>query len=123
MHDLRYAFRMAAQSWALSCTVILVLALCIGANSAVLAVVNAAMLRSLPYPEPKRLASVVAVFRHVGTTESDNSHDGRTWEAVRDRVPAVDAAVFTDWITGVNLGVNGRGVYVLQQRVSARFFR
>jgi len=123
MHDLRYAFRMIAQNWAFSFTVILILALCIGATAAVLAVVNAAMLRPLAYPEPERLASVVAVFHHAGASENDNSHDGRTWEAVRDRVPAVDAAVFTDWITGVNMGVNGSGVYVLQQRVSAGFFR
>ncbi len=55
MHDLRYAFRLIRQNWGFSLTVIAILALCIGANTAVLAVVNGAMLRPLPYPEPDRL--------------------------------------------------------------------
>ena len=127
MQDLRYAFRLIRLNWAFSLTVILILALCIGANTAVLAVVNSAMLQPLPYPEPERLAEIAAIFRHEGASETDNSHDGRTWEAVRDSVPSLDSAVFSDWITGVNLGVNpgvnGKGVYVKQQRVSTGFFR
>ncbi len=41
MHDIRYAFRLIRQNWAFSLTVIAILALCIGANTAVLSVVNA----------------------------------------------------------------------------------
>lgn len=123
MHDLKYALRLIRQNWAFSLTVILILALCIGANTAVLAVANSAMLRPLPYPEPDRLGEVAAIFRHEGASETNNSQDGRTWEAVRDGVPSLDAAVFSDWITGVNLGVNGDGIYVKQQRVSTGFFR
>lgn len=119
MHDLRYAFRLILQNWPFSLTVILILALCIGANTAVLSIVNAAMLRPLAYPQPERLAQVVVIF-HGG---SDLSQDGITWEAIRDRAPSIDAAVFSDLVTGVNMGVNGSGVYVRQQRVSAGFFR
>jgi predicted permease len=121
MHDLRYAFRLIRQNWAFSLTVIAILALCIGVNTAVLAVVNGAMLRPLPYPQPDRLMQVVAIFQ--GASSADDSHDGRTWEAIRDGVPSVDATVYSDWTTGVNLGVEGNGVYVRQQRVSAGFFR
>src|SRR6266404_5288650 len=120
MQDLRYAFRLIARNWAFSLTVVVIFALCIGANTAVLSVVNAAMLRPLAYPEPERLAQVVVNYRGGGTGPS---HDGRTWEAVRDSVPALDAAVYSDWVTGVNIGVNGSGVYAKQQRVSAGFFR
>ena len=49
MHDLRYALRLIRQNWGFSLTVIAILALCIGANTAVLAVVNGAMLSPLPY--------------------------------------------------------------------------
>ena len=63
MHDLRYAFRLIRQNWGFSLTVIAILALCIGANTAVLAVVNGAILRPLPYPEPERLMQVVAIWR------------------------------------------------------------
>src|SRR5947208_11141174 len=78
------------------------------------------MLRRLDYPEPDRLAHVIVHYKGavVGL-----SHDCRTWQAVRDSASALDAALFSDWVTGVNIGVNGSGVYVKQQRVSAGFFR
>jgi predicted permease len=122
MHDLRYALRLIRQNWGFSITVIAILALCIGANTAVLAVVNGAMLRPLPYPQPDRLMQVVVIFRHEGASFAGDSHDGRTWIAIRDGVPSLEATVYSDWITGVNLGVSGSGVYVKQQRVSAGFF-
>lgn len=123
MHDLRFAFRLIRQNWAFSLVVVAILALCIGVNTAVLAVVNGAMLRPLPYPEPERLTQVVAVFKQQDPSEGEQSHDGRTWEAIRDGVPSIDAAVYSDWITGVNLGVEGSGIYVKQQRVCSGFFR
>ncbi|HVO98942.1 MAG TPA: ABC transporter permease [Bryobacteraceae bacterium] len=123
MHDLRYALRLIRQNWPFSLTVIAILALCVGANTAVLAVVNSAMIRPLPYPQPERLAQVVRVFRDEGNSDEHDNHDGRTWEAIRDRVSALDATVYSDWVTGVNLGVEGNGAYVQQQRVSSGFFR
>jgi len=122
MHDLRYALRLIRQNWAFSLTVIAILALSIGANTAVLAVVNGAMLKPLPYPEPDRLMQIVARFQHEGASNAYDSHDGRTWFAIRDGVPSLEATVFSDWVTGVNLGVAGSGVYVRQQRVSSGFF-
>lgn len=120
MHDLRFAFRIIRQNPAFSLTVIIILALCVGANTAVLSVVNAAMVAPLGYPQPERLESVVAIFRG---SEIHNSHDGTTWELIRDRVPALDVACFDGGWTGVNLGVNGAGIYVKAQRVSTGFFR
>src|ERR1700731_3233409 len=101
MHDLRYAFRLIRQNWGFSLTVVAILALCIGANTAVLAVVDGAMLRPLPFPEPERLAQVVVVSRHAGASSTYDSHDGRTWLAIRDGVPSLEATVYSDWITGV----------------------
>jgi predicted permease len=119
MHDLRYAFRLIRQNWAFSLTAIVILALCIGANTAVLSVVNAAMIRPLDYPQPERLTNVAA----RGIEDTSTSHDGRTWELIKERVPSIEAAVYGYGLGGgVNLGVNGNGVYVKQQRVSAGFF-
>ncbi len=123
MHDIRYAFRLIRQNWAFSLTVIAILALCIGANTAVLSVVNAAMVRPLPYPDPDRLGAVVAVFPR-GENPFENSVDGVSWELVRDRVPSLDSAVYGGGFgNGVNLGVNGSGAFVHQARVSTGFFR
>src|SRR5580692_5024449 len=123
MHDLRYAFRLIRQNWGFSLTVIAILALCIGANTAVLAVVNGAMVRPLPYPEPERLAQIVVKFSFEGKEGSENNFDGTTWEAIRDHATALDSAVYSWGTSGINLGVNGTGVFVRQQRVSAGFFR
>jgi predicted permease len=78
------------------------------------------MVRPLAYPQPERLVQVVAVYRGE---QVDDSHDGTTWETIRDRVSSIDAASYGGGWTGVNMGVNGTGVYVQQQRVSAGFFR
>ena len=123
MHDLRYAFRLIRQNWAFSLTVIAILALCIGANTAVLAVVDGAMLRALPYAEPERLTQIVAKFRFEGKEGTADNFDGVTWEAIRDHATALESAVYSYGASGINLGVNGSGVYVKQQRVCAGFFR
>ena len=123
MHDLRYAFRLIRQNWGFSLTVIAILALCIGADTAVLAVVNGAMVRPLPYPQPDRLTQIVVSFLSTARRDSGITSTGRTWEAIRDHATALDAAVFSWGVSGINLGVNGTGVFVKQQRVSAGFFR
>src|ERR1700733_303531 len=107
MHDLRYALRLIRQNWGFSLTVIAILALCIGANTAVLSVVDVAMVRPVPFPQPERLGYIAA--RSPG--ETDNSVDGATWQLIRDRVPALETALEgAGFGSGINMTVNNAGV-------------
>jgi predicted permease len=58
LQDLRYAFRMLRKNVVLTLVILASLAIGIGANSAIFSVVDALLLRPLPYPHPDRLAAV-----------------------------------------------------------------
>ena len=60
MRDLRHAWRLLRRARAFTVAAVAVLAMCIGANTAVFSVVNSLLLRPLPYPDADRLVQVVS---------------------------------------------------------------
>src|SRR5664279_3885364 len=58
LQDFRYAFRMLRKNLVLTLVILASLAIGIGANTAIFSVVNALLLRPLPYPHPDLLAAV-----------------------------------------------------------------
>jgi predicted permease len=69
LQDCRYAVRMLRKNLGLTIVVVLSLGIGVGANSAIFSVVDALLLRPLPYPESERLANIwlhspgIGIFR------------------------------------------------------------
>jgi putative ABC transport system permease protein len=68
-HDLRHALRLLVREPGFTLAAVLTLALGVGANVAVFAVVNAALLRPLPYPDAERLVQLQHRDRRTGITK------------------------------------------------------
>ncbi len=93
LQDLRYGFRMLLKSPGFTLVAIIALALGIGANTAIFSVVNAVLLRSLPFPEPERLASINAVNVKKGGDDLSGASpaDFLDWKAQTNSFAALTA--------------------------------
>src|SRR5258708_9633032 len=121
--DFRHALRRLPRNPTTSAIILLTLALCIGATTAIFSVVEATLLRPLPYPEPERLARIVIHYKAQGGDAGTITQLGRTWELVRDHASVLDAGAYSHGASGVNFSAERNAQYVKQQRVSAGFFR
>ncbi len=121
LQELRYALKQLCKNPGYSSIVILTLALSIGANTAIFSMVDAILLRPLPYPDPQRLGSLMQRISGPANLTYPVEIDRDSWRYLRDNVPAVTAAVASG-ISGVNLEAAGRAQYVHGQRVSASYF-
>jgi putative ABC transport system permease protein len=116
--DLRYGARLLRRSPAFSLVAVLTLALGIGANTAIFTVVNAVLLRPLPFPEPDRL---VRVWESSPTGNQRNVVDPFNFLTWRDRTRGFEQMAAIDaWTSNITGG--GEPLAVHGMRVSPAFF-
>jgi hypothetical protein len=123
-YDLTFAWRTLRKNPGFAATAILTLALAIGANTAVFSLIDAVLMRPLPYAEPDRLGTLTRSVTIGGVTRVEplSAHTGAVWEAVRDHATTVRAAVFSTANARVNLVAGDQALAVRQQRVGAGYF-
>jgi len=79
--DLRYAIRMLLKNAGFTTVALLTLALGIGANTAIFSVVNAVLLRPLPYPESHRLVRLQSInLAKAVAADGISLPDFRDWQ-------------------------------------------
>jgi hypothetical protein len=82
--DIRYAWRGMRKSPAFAATAILSLALAIGANTAIYSIVDAAMLRPLPVPEPDRLFTLATPEIRQSQSEPSSERESFRYPVYRE---------------------------------------
>ncbi len=118
---LRLAGRQLQRNPGFTFTVIVTLALSVGANTAIFSLVNALLLKNLPYAHPERMGTIY--MRVTGPRGSDGRAgiDGERWELLRDGVPALVSAI-SGGTSGLNFQAGSHVQYVHDGRVSAHYF-
>jgi putative ABC transport system permease protein len=116
---LRFAFRRLRRSPGFSIAAVLCLGLGIGANTALFNVVNAVLLRPLPFAQPDRLVGVWESNAYRGSERNSvspaNYLDWRKENTVFEQLAAV-------WDYSAGLSGSGEPEEVPVQRVTANFF-
>ena len=113
--DLHYAVRVLRKGPGLTLTAVVSLALGIGCNTAVFSLVHAALLRSLPYPEPDRLVRVA----QRATQDAVSIPEFEFWKA---HAQAFDSAAGYRGVMDRSLASDGRHEWIRVLAVTSDFF-
>jgi predicted permease len=86
MNDLRFALRQLRKAPAFTVTALATVAICLGANLAIFAVIDSILLRPLPFPQSDRLVTIFNTYPKAGV-ERDGSSLTNYYER-RGNIPA-----------------------------------
>jgi putative ABC transport system permease protein len=119
VNDLKYSLRMLRKNPGFTATAVAALALGIGANTAIFSVVNAVLLRPLPYPQPERIVQIVHVAPN-GNFGGASVPKYNAWREAGDVLE--DVAAYDIGGPGMNLTGGDRPEQVQGIRVSHEYF-
>ena len=118
--DVRYAVRTLTKSWGFTLGAGAVLALAIGATTAIFSVINTVLLQPLAYPDAARLVSVETFWTNSGRASQDVSGpDFLDWQAQND---VFEKMAVSYSYTDESIVVGDRAVFANSGFVSADFF-
>src|SRR6476661_9558223 len=117
--ELRYAARLLRKTPGFTVTALLTIALCLGANLTIFAVIDSVLLRPLPFPEAGRLVTLFNTYPKAGV-DRDGSSVANYYER-RGRIPAFSSLAIYRYGTAI---VGGAGSTEREQitQVSPDFF-
>jgi hypothetical protein len=124
LQDLRYALRQLRKSPGFTAVAVLTLALGIAADTVIFSVMNATILKSLPFPEPDRLMLVWQTFGK-GPDNWNIVSAPNYWDFAQQNHVFENMAIFDSAGRGYNLSAAGEShepEQVSGLRVSATFF-
>ena len=121
LRDLHAAVRLLLKDPGFSATVILTLAICLGANAAIFTVVNAVLLRPLPVPEADRIVGMGDVYPTI-TPNDVMANDVPSYFDRREALTTLEEqALFTFWYDTVP--IDGVPQELRGMRVTPSLFR
>jgi len=118
LQDIRYGLRMLRRSPGFTAVAALTLALGIGANTAIFSVVEAVLLRPLPFHEPDRVVQVLETTAGLPYV-SASGEDYLDWESQNH---SLEGSSITTWTQNYNASGAGQPETVSVLRVEANFF-
>jgi len=119
MNNLRYAFRQLRKAPAFTATAFATIAICLGANLAIFAVIDSILLRPLPFPESDRVMTIFNTYPKAGV-ERDGSSITNYYER-RGILPAFSSLSIFRYGSEV-VGETGAAEQTEVMRISPEFF-
>jgi predicted permease len=117
--ELRYAIRLLRKTPGFTATALLTLALCLGANLTIFAVIDSVLLRPLPFPEAGRLMTIFNTYPKAGV-DRDGSSLTNYYER-RSHIPAFSSLSIYRFGTAI-VGESGSTQLEQITQVSPDFF-
>ncbi len=117
--DFRYAVRSLRKDPGFTLLAVVVMALGIGANTAVFSVVNAVLLKPLAYRNPDRIVTLSSLWKKSGSRGTVSAPDFHDWH---DQSSSFDAMAYYDSDTSA-VTVRSVAEYTPSAEVTPEFFR
>ena len=120
--DFRFAVRMLLKNPGFTATAVLILALGIGANTAMFSVVRAVLLRPLAYSQPDRIVRVATLWKksgHQGQVSAPDFHDWHDQSSAFEHM-----AIYANYEMPISIGsgANATAEFPMATAIASDFF-